>query len=164
MKIQGDLKYLPRYLGVHAYWTKSQVESTILHFITFFCENLRKFAWGRGVLCHILLPPSSISSVCIYYARCIAIHSVPLFWVLLHFYFKLFLICLGLHNITPLPSPLVCIYEERCLTIHSVGGLQYFEAVDVSVLVEVVVPEMLHDYLRLAQALNIDVLLVNVRL
>jgi hypothetical protein len=68
------------------------------------------------------------------------------------------------YPLTQPPSPRVCIYEERRLTIHSVCGLQYFEAVDVSVLVEVVVPEMLHDYLRLAQALNIDVLFVNVRL
>ena len=51
-----------------------------------------------------------------------------------------------------------------CLTIHSVCRLQNFESVDVAVLVEVVVPEVLHDHLRLAQVLDVDVLLVNMGL
>jgi len=48
-------------------------------------------------------------------------------------------------------------------TVHSIGGFQDLEAVDVPVLVEVVVPEMLHDHLRLAQVLHVNVLFVDVR-
>ena len=49
------------------------------------------------------------------------------------------------------------------ITVHSIGRLQDLEAVDVAVLVEVVVPEMLHDHLRLAQGLHVYVLFVHVR-